>query len=170
MSIQSIITHGDHSFRVTLEPDQDAGEPWTREDGHGPVSDWTTRAKRPGERILARDGGCYRYYDFQAAMAIAKRDGWGVGPEQEQALRNNTSVKTRGQLNAEQVEADFRRLLLWWNGYWSYVGLTVTLLDPNGDPTELSDSVWGVEDDCPDYIDTLAREMAEQLASQIVEA
>ena len=30
----------------------DATPPWERDDGTGDVSEWTTRAKRPGERVL----------------------------------------------------------------------------------------------------------------------
>lgn len=60
--------------------DEDSGPPWELSDGHGPVSDWTTRNKSPGELVLHEDRGRYRYYDFAEAVAIAKRDGWGYLP------------------------------------------------------------------------------------------
>lgn len=69
-------------FKLIARVENDAHHraPWAEEDGHGPVSDWTSRAKAPGERVLNRDGTSYRYYDFAEAVAIAKRDGWGWLP------------------------------------------------------------------------------------------
>ena len=44
------------TYVIIHEDDTDAGPPWEREsEGHGPVSDWTSRDKRPGE-IAKRDG------------------------------------------------------------------------------------------------------------------
>lgn len=73
-------TQNGREFRVTF-PYDDAGDtPWDRECGHGEVSDWTTRGKRPGERVLSTDRhqSC-RFYDFQGAVATARRDGWSFG-------------------------------------------------------------------------------------------
>jgi hypothetical protein len=70
----------DQGFRVTVHEDSDAGLPWEREDGHGTVSGWTDRAKRPGELVLAQSRRSKRYYDFAEACRIARRDGWGVAP------------------------------------------------------------------------------------------
>ena len=69
-------------FSVEIESDDDYGAPWEECDGHGPVSDWTTRAKRAGEMVLCSDnrGSFRRYYDVQEACKIAKRDGWGFMP------------------------------------------------------------------------------------------
>jgi hypothetical protein len=77
------------SFTFTLEGvdyvaevhhDSDMGAPWEAHDGHGPVSDWTTRAKRPGEMILNSDRDSHRYYDFAAAVRIARAESWGHRP------------------------------------------------------------------------------------------
>ena len=70
------------TFNVTIEPDSSHGAPWEEEDGHGPVSEWTRRDKRPGERVLCEDRGSRRYYDFAEACRIARRDGWGWLPGQ----------------------------------------------------------------------------------------
>lgn len=75
-----------HTFRVTIEQDTDMGAPWDEHEGHGPVSDWTSRDKRPGEWLLGSDRHSKRYYDAQAAMQIAKRDGWGLNDEHKAEL------------------------------------------------------------------------------------
>lgn len=74
-----------YRFRVNVEND-DKGAPWDEEAGHGPVSDWTTRDKRPGERVLSSDHGSKRFYDVAEANRIAKREGWGLSEAQRQAL------------------------------------------------------------------------------------
>lgn len=68
------------TISAMIEHDSDHGAPWDECDGHGPVSEWTRRAKRPGEFVLNRDRDSFRYYDFQEACRIARRDRWGVSP------------------------------------------------------------------------------------------
>lgn len=68
------------TFRVRTEYDDYHGAPWDEEDGHGPVSDWTSRSKLPGEFVLCEDRGKRRFYDFAEACRIARRDGWGHMP------------------------------------------------------------------------------------------
>ena len=124
---------------ATTERDDDAGAPWER-DGHGDVSDWIRRTKRPGELVLNRDRDRARYYDFAGAVKIAKRDGWGPGTP-EQAAR-----------------ADFERLRDWCADRWEYVGVIVTA---SKEGIKLSrQSLWGIESDSGDYLKQVAREMA----------
>lgn len=75
------------TLTVTIEHDHDSGTPWDNSDGHGPVSDWTSRAKLPGELILSDDNPSglrstcnRRFYDYAEACRIAARDGWGFLP------------------------------------------------------------------------------------------
>lgn len=75
----STVERDGYVVTATVVRDDDMGAPWENEDGHGPVSRWTSRPKRPGERVLNVDRGSYRYYDFAEAVKIAKRDGWGPG-------------------------------------------------------------------------------------------
>lgn len=74
------IERGGRTLRVEIIPDDDCDAPWDRECGHGPVSDWTSRAKLPGEWVLNDDRGSRRYYDAQEAQRIALREGWGFLP------------------------------------------------------------------------------------------
>ena len=77
---KTIFTHNGRKYTVALEPDDCHGAPWEEEDGHGPVTDWETRDKRPGEMLLNEDGRAKRFYDFAAACRLARRDGWGFLP------------------------------------------------------------------------------------------
>lgn len=73
-------TRGGRALSVSIESDDDSGAPWENEDGHGDVSDWTTRDKLPGEMVLSTDHGSKRFYDFAGACQLARRDGWGWLP------------------------------------------------------------------------------------------
>lgn len=155
------------TFRVTLEHDSDSGAPWDREDGHGPVTEWTTRSKNAGERVLARDRSHYRYYDFAEAMKLAKRDGWGLSDEGKATLAAKLGREpTPGDIRAEAVEQDYERMRAWCNDEWSYVGVCVQLLDTDGAPVEgYADSVWGVESD-GDYWKEVAQECARNIIAE----
>lgn len=69
-----------HSFRVRFKRDDNMGEPWKEHDGHGVVSEWTTRDKAPHERILVSNhyGNSRRYYDVKASTLLARKYGWGM--------------------------------------------------------------------------------------------
>ncbi len=104
-------------YRAEIVLDDHMGAPWTVHDGHGPVSDWTTRAKTPGERILNEDGRSRRFYNHAEAIRMAKRDGWDAAP---------FAPVTAGQRAARAVEADFQRLRAWYNDEWRWIGIMVT--------------------------------------------
>lgn len=159
------------NFSVEIEPEYSSGAPWEEECGHGPVSDWTTRDKMPGERVLCEDRGSRCYYDVAEATRIAKRDKWGISPERVAAWRERTGAEpTRGQIVAAAVESDFQRLRAWCNNEWSYVIVTVTLLDTDGDETWMYECIGGVESDADEHIEELAQGLAEQIAEQVGDA
>ena len=57
-------------FSVTARIESDGcsmGAPWEEHDGHGPVSEWTRRAKRPGEIVLVKDGDAARFASASVA-------------------------------------------------------------------------------------------------------
>lgn len=83
---------GPFTIRATIEHDSHTGAPWEECDGHGPVSDWTTRAKRPGELVLSTSRGRKRFYDYQATCRIARRDGWGWMPGKVITVQNSGGV------------------------------------------------------------------------------
>lgn len=146
------------TFAVEIHEDHDHAAPWVECDGHGPVTGWLTRDKRPDEMVLNTDRGQKRFYNFKDACRIALRDGWGC--------KDLDGTETKRQKAAKAAMADFEYLRAWCNNDWSYVGVEVTLLDSEGNKTEVSESVWGVEshnDDVRSQAETLADELAHGL-------
>lgn len=149
---------------VDADWDDTIGHPWEEFDGHGPVSEWTTRPKTPGERVLARTcrNGYCRYYDYQQAIKIAKRDGWDAPPYGE---------GTAGERAVRAVEADFQRLKDYCNGKWGYVSITVTVT-PYRDGLKWGWVMWGgIESDadehCLDVTNELLAEAVENAKTSI---
>jgi len=132
--------HGER-YRVEYAFDHYHGAPWEDDGGHGVVSEWTRRDKRPSERVLNTDGTRSRFYDIKASLEIAKRDDWGRYGFQ--------TTGTKGQHYAEQVERDFKYLKEWCGDKWHYMGIIVTLLctcDKGHDhATEYQASLWSIE-------------------------
>jgi hypothetical protein len=154
--------HDGATFRVNFTDDDTADPPWLQEDGHGPVSEWryhgqgqgTKPPKAPGERLLLWDRGSYRTYDFAEACKIARRDAWGAAGDESMTPR---------QKAAHAAEADFLRLRAWCNAEWTYVGVTVELLDDAGEPLGLKESLWGIESDASEHLDEVAHDLADEI-------
>lgn len=143
---------------ATIHDDSATGAPWQRDDGHGPVSEWTTRDKKAGERILNSDRDSKRYYDFAEAVKIAKRDGWGIV---------NSEGMTAGQIAEAAAQHDYEVLRAWCNDEWCYVGISVTVFK-NG--IELGDaSLWGVEMNYPGSNNAYLAEVANELLPEALQ-
>ena len=69
------ITINGREYQVEIVPDEFHGLPWEENDGHGIVSEWTSRDKRAGELVLNSNRGSKRFYDYAGTLKIAKRDG-----------------------------------------------------------------------------------------------
>jgi hypothetical protein len=153
----SIIEKGGRRYRVEIVSDNDQEPPWKQNDGEGIVSEWTTRAKRPGERIIASDRRSHRYFDFAATVRKARDESWDAEPY---------GTGTAGERAARATEVNFRRLKAWCDGDWCYVGVVVTpLCACCGSPMKAkAESLWGVESDDADYLETVAMELIEQIA------
>lgn len=159
------------TFSVNIEPDCDADAPWVREDSHGIVSDWTRRDKTPGERVLCDDRGSFRYYNFAETIKLAARDGWGLPDDARADLARKLGREpTAREVTAEAVEHDFKRLRGWCRDDWGYAGVVVTLLDVDGNATDESDAVYGIESDAKAYFDEVARDLAEGIAERVGDA
>ena len=138
---EEITQHG-HNYRIEYFYDPTYGTPWHNEDGHGPVSDWTTREKRPGERVLNELRGQRRYYDFEAAVKKAKEERWG----------NADFDKTPEQIAVEATEQDFELLKEWCAAKWQYIGIRVTrLCECCGNGSAAESSLWGIRSCDLDY-------------------
>lgn len=158
------------TFVIAVVPDSDMGPPWKEHDGHGPVTDWTTRDKRPGELVLNEDGNSKRYYDYAAACALARADGWNAPPY-------DVPGETKRQRAARAAMADFERMQGWCDDSWSWVGVALFELPRDGEerqPGHIADAapfgeldhwaLWGIESDSPDYHETVALELAGEAA------
>jgi hypothetical protein len=148
----TVETHG-KTYRVRWVYDHDQGAPWEECDGHGIVTEWERRPKKPGEMILNEDRGSKRFYDFQASVKRAKAEGWNISPY---------DWPTKGAQAHAAVMADYEYLRRWCNDQWHYCGIVVTLLDDDGEETDISASLWGIEDDgyCSDgYHETVIRDL-----------
>jgi len=132
------IEHHCHTITIKWYHDEDSGPPWEACDGHGPVSEWTTRDKRPGERLLCSDRNSKRYYDFAGAIKLAKKDGWDAPPYK---------TGTKGEQALRAVESDYEHLRRWCNDDWHYVGYQIEI---EGQIYE--DSLWGIESDGMDDV------------------
>lgn len=152
-SLDEPITVEGFTLSARIERDSDMGEPWLEHDGHGPVSLWTHYPKRAGERILCEDGGRKRYYDFEAAVKLALKDGWDAPPY---------GTGTKGQQAARAAEADFERLRRWCNDHWWWCGVVLTVASADEDLGILDEhaaSLWGIESDAGDYLIDVANEL-----------
>lgn len=159
------------TFAYAIEPDPCMGAPWLECDGHGPVSDWTSRDKQPGEWTLSSDRRSRLFYDAQEAQRIALRDNWGIDAEARAAWAQRSGREpTRKQVAAAAVRRDFDYLRRWCEDDWYYCILCVTLLDVDGNETEEQDYLGGVESDSADHIANCARELADGIAARIGDA
>ena len=144
------ITVQGRDFAVMVEPDDDMRAPWEEHAGHGIVSEWTSRDKRAGERVLSRDRSSYRYYDVAATMRKARAEGWG----------SNLTGGVRERA-AKAVEADFDYCQRWatdrW--YWAAIFVAPLIADDTPDPDNY-DVLGGVESFA---WEEFARSMAEDM-------
>jgi len=145
------------SFTADLVRDESHGAPWDENDGHGVVSDWTTRDKAPGELVLAEDGRQRRFYDLSGSIALAKRDGWDSAPYGQPG-------ETPAQKASRAARADFQYLRDWCNDSWFYCGVIVRKAGACS-CCAASESLWGVESK-GDYV----REVALELAAEMLES
>jgi hypothetical protein len=119
-----------------------------------------------GEMVLCDDRSSKRFYDFQEAVKIARRDGWGFPGMTEEAR----ATMKRGEIAQRAAMADFERLRAWCNDQWHYVGCVVTLLDEDDEETDEAESLWGIESDADEYLQETALELADEILSRVVPA
>jgi len=149
-----------NKFKMELAYDDIGGTPWEWCDGHGEVSKWTTRDKRPGEVVLCFDGRSKRYYDMQGAVKLARREWVSKDPE-----------NTLGQNAVKAAQADFAHLKAWCNNDWWYACLHVVMLDDEGEELDGYDEYLGSVEDgynkkFAGYVMDCARELAEDIESR----
>ena len=154
---------GGRTFTFRTEYDDSREAPWEEEGGHGVVSEWTTRDKAPGERVLIADRLRKRYYDIAATMRIARCDHWGLRDDDKAKLAAKLGrTPTRGDIVAEAVDRDYEHMRRWCADLWQWVGVIVEHAE-----TGESASLWGIESDCDGYLETVAHELADDIAARL---
>lgn len=148
---------------IIKTPLDDCEAPWEWSDGHGPVSEWTCRDKKAGERIVAKDRNLRRYYDYAEATVIAKRDGWGItDAARAKLIAKLGRAPTKKEIVAASVDSDFEFLRSWCADEWRYIGVEVTLAH-NGKEVG-SDALWRIENNT-NYWREVAAEMVNNLVA-----
>jgi hypothetical protein len=168
--------HRGYTFRVRFERDDYMGEPWKEHDGHGVVTDWTSRDKAPYERILVSDrhGRSRRYYDVQASTKLARKDGWGCSHGRHVATLENPPTRaahqvywhghtSQGAATACAVNEDFENLRAWCNDEWEWTRVVVTL--DGEDYMEALSGIDGYRDG--KYCTEVAYELADEILSRV---
>jgi hypothetical protein len=151
-------------FKIELSYDDYFREPWKENDGHGEVSDWTTRDKRAGELVLWQDGRSKLFYDFAGAVKTARADGWGS--------RDCAPDDTPGQRAHKAAMSDYNYLRDFCRQEWWYCVLHVAMLNEDGTENEdYTDTCGGFEDGhgkrYRDYVMEEAQGMADSLERQL---
>jgi hypothetical protein len=153
-------------MRWTEDDDTGSRNPWD-DDGHGDVSEWVMRTKKPGEvRIdpgTNRKVGWAVFYDFAGAVKKAKAEDWGHSGKSKAELLELGF--TAGQIAADAAKADMQRMKDWFLDRWHYVGVVVALCDDDGEPLPMPyrASLWGIESDAGDYLDEVSEECADEI-------
>jgi hypothetical protein len=146
-------------FAITarIERDSDCGTPWENSDGHGAVTDWERRDKAPGELILAGSrGDSCRFYDFAGAVALAKRDAWGVAGGRQPR-------ETAAQYAARAAMADYESLKEWCDDEWHYIGIVLSASRNGIALDDCAASLWGIECNYPGSDNAYLSEVAAEL-------
>ena len=146
------------TYRCEVKPDEDCGLPWVECDGHGIITEWESRDKKPGELILCEDRRSKRFYDLAGTMKIAIRDGWGT---------DNDAGLSKGQKAYRAVMANYEYLRAFCNDEWGYVWIQVFPLTDDGDELRSkSASLGGIEyglSNMDEYIRGYAHDLAHEI-------
>lgn len=172
MAKQTITVNG-LSFAWCVEPEYDMGAPWLEHDGHGVVEERSRQdsrwpLKRPGELLLhrAERGGTDLFYDLQATLTRARAEQWGLSePQRLQLAEELGRVPTQREVTRRAVQRDYERMRAWHGNEWWWVMVECTLLDADGHPTRIYDTLSGIESDNEAYHEEVAHELAEQILS-----
>jgi hypothetical protein len=155
------LVHKGITFKVETMRDEGHEAPWEDDDGRGVVTDWlnidadTADAAKLRQLGHEERDGSARYFDVAATRAKAKAEGWGLSDEDRAKLPKHA---TKAQILDAIVEGEYRFLNGWCSNEWEYIGVIVTL--PG---TGIDASLWGIESNSGDYLQEVARDLADQI-------
>lgn len=164
-------THKGYSFTMKLYRDDYMGEPWKEHDGHGVVSEWTSRDKAPSEIVLCSDRSSRRYYNWAESLKLALKDGWGPGEKRQVELETAIQGRfgrgpTKGEIAVEAVKADFKHLKDWCEDRWFWCGVAVTFEKDGFSVDGYAHAVWGIESESDGYLLEMAKEIADEVLGE----
>ena len=172
-------------YRIEWQYDDTSGRPEGESDGHGMCADINFDPTTFGEdhdpedgeldleevvrhqmmRVLSRAdrrGGYWRVYDVWETMKVAKANGWR--DLKWEAEHPNATEEER--LMAA-VDADFNYLQGWYDDDWHWCGITVILLDEEGDPTGDEASLWGLCSDDAERHEEVIADLVSEIQRQV---
>lgn len=173
-------------YHIEWQHDDTTGRPEGESDGHGVCIDLSynpedyLRDHDPEEdgeldseevvrhkmmRVLSRAdrlGGYWRVYDVWETMKVAKADGW-----RDLKWEAEHPNATEEEKLMAAVDADFNYLQGWYNDDWHWCGITVMLLDDEGDDTEHEESLWGLCSGDADHHEEVIKELVGEIQRQV---
>lgn len=145
-------SHQGYNFSATVQEDD---YPHLEDESHGPIIFGLTRDKRAGYMVLKQEGPRVVYYDFAQAVRQARKENWGAW--------DALGMDTPGQIAHKAAMADFRHLKRWFNDEWRYVVVTVELLDKEGVPVGIHNTLGGIYDEVGEDLTPAIVEIADDL-------
>ena len=146
--------HDGREYVAEIHAD-DSGTPW---DNCTPYAtpqqssrDYSGNVKKAAGEIVLHTGGRNEYsyvYPFAEAVRQLRKEG------------------VSGQDAVKNVNAEVERFRSWLNDEWHYVGVVVRLAG-SCSKCGKSESLWGIESDCEDYIREVANELAQELTGTV---
>ena len=169
-------------YRIEWDYDDTSGRPEAESDGHGITLELNFDPADFGEDHDPEDGELdmeevvrhkmmrvlhhgstwrndpWRVYDVWETMKVAKWDGWGVA---------NPAGLTPDEIIAKAIDNDFNYLKGWYNDDWHWCGITVMLLDEEGDPTGDEASLWGLCSDDAERHEEVIADLVSEIQRQV---
>lgn len=170
-------------YRIEWQYDDTSGRPEGESDGHGVCADINFDPKTFGEdpedgeldleevvrhkmmRVLdtaSRRQTWYRVYDVWETMKVAKANGW-----RDLKWEAEHPNATEEEKLMAAVDADFNYLQGWYDDDWHWCGITIMLLDEEGDDTEHEASLWGLTSDDAEYHEEVIKELVSEIQRQV---
>lgn len=149
--------HEGRDYIAEIHADDSSDTPWQRGDAYAEPETVRGRnyagyvAKSPGEIVLYKgDRNGYSYlYNVAKAVRQLRKDG------------------VSGEDAVKYVNAEVERFRSWLNNDWHYIGIVVRLAG-SCSKCGASESLWGIESDCEEYIKEVARELAAELPGTVL--
>lgn len=144
-SVQPVVEYDDILAAVTVEPDEDAQAPWEHSDGwnHELVND-------PSD---TRGAGSIYYQSARQMIRLTDPETWG----NFEAFRESGASKQVAYERTREIQREaIEQIKRWYRNGWEVWGVVCKFKGFHA-------SVWGVYDDDGDYVETVKKEIADEV-------